>query len=79
VRTALVAFGIDASHGYERIHVHALLSIAELIAAYVTSPLEIERDVAEVSSLEGFTEQPMEEAEQEEFDPDIHAHSGEEP
>ncbi|MCO6389816.1 osmoprotectant NAGGN system M42 family peptidase [Aliihoeflea aestuarii] len=75
VRTALVAFGIDASHGYERIHVHSLLSIAELIAAYVTSPLEIERDVAEVSSLEGFTEQPMEEAEQAEFDPDIHSHS----
>ncbi len=77
VRTALVAFGIDASHGYERIHVHSLLSIAELIAAYVTSPLEIERDVAEVSSLEGFTEQPMEEAEQAEFDPDIHSHSDE--
>lgn len=75
VRTALVAFGIDASHGYERIHVHALISIAELIARYVTSPLEIERDVSEVSSLEGFTEQPMEEAEQPEFDPDIHSHA----
>jgi peptidase M42 family hydrolase len=75
VRTALVAFGIDASHGYERIHVHALISIAELIARYVVSPLEIERDVSEVSSLEGFTEQPMEEAEQPEFDPDIHAHA----
>lgn len=74
VRTALVAFGVDASHGYERIHVHALISIAELIARYVASPLEIERDVSEVSSLEGFTEQPMEEAEQPEFDPDIHAH-----
>lgn len=75
VRTALVAFGIDASHGYERIHVHALISIAELIARYVASPLEIERDVSEVSSLEGFTEQPMEEAEQPEFDPDIHSHA----
>ena len=76
VRTALVAFGIDASHGYERIHVHALISIAELIARYVVSPLEIERDVSEVSSLEGFTEQPMEEAEQPEFDPEIiHVHS----
>lgn len=74
VRTALVAFGVDASHGYERIHVHALISIAELIARYVASPLEIERDISEVSSLEGFTEQPMEEAEQPEFDPDIHAH-----
>jgi peptidase M42 family hydrolase len=68
VRTALVAFGIDASHGYERIHVHALTSVAELVAAYVTSPLEIERDVEEVTSgLEGFTEQPTEEAEQPDF------------
>ncbi len=64
VRTALLAFGIDASHGYERIHIHALRSIAELVTAYVTSPLEIERDVRPVSDLEGFPEQPMEEAEQ---------------
>jgi peptidase M42 family hydrolase len=64
VRTALLAFGIDASHGYERIHVHALRSVAELVTAYITSPLEIERDALPVSDLEGFTEQPMEEAEQ---------------
>jgi peptidase M42 family hydrolase len=64
VRTALLTFGIDASHGYERIHVHALRSVAELVTAYITSPLEIERDVREVSDLEGFTEQPMDEAEQ---------------
>ncbi len=74
VRTALVAFGVDASHGFERIHIHALLSIAELIALYATSELEIPRDLSEVSSLEGFTEQPMDEAEQPGFDPDIHAH-----
>ncbi len=70
VRTALVTFGVDASHGYERIHVHALASIAELIAAYVASPLEIERDVRDVTpGIEGFPEQPMQEAEQAEFDP----------
>ncbi|MEM8856510.1 MAG: osmoprotectant NAGGN system M42 family peptidase, partial [Pseudomonadota bacterium] len=34
VRTALVAFGVDSSHGYERIHLHALRSIAELLTAY---------------------------------------------
>ncbi|MBO6717693.1 MAG: osmoprotectant NAGGN system M42 family peptidase [Rhizobiaceae bacterium] len=67
VRTALLAFGIDASHGYERIHVHALRSVAELVTAYVSSPLEIERDVRPVSDLEGFTEQPMDEAEQPEI------------
>ena len=64
VRTALLAFGIDASHGYERIHVHALRSVAELVTAYVTSPLEIERDVKDVSDLAGFTRQPTDEAEQ---------------
>jgi peptidase M42 family hydrolase len=58
VRTALVAFGVDASHGYERIHMDALRSIAELITAYVTSPLEIKRDVEEISGVKGFTEQP---------------------
>jgi peptidase M42 family hydrolase len=58
VRTALIAFGVDASHGYERIHADALVSIAELITAYVTSPLEIKRDVEEISGMTGFTEQP---------------------
>ncbi|WP_173931884.1 osmoprotectant NAGGN system M42 family peptidase [Chelativorans sp. Marseille-P2723] len=69
VRTALVAFGVDASHGYERIHVHALCSVAELVGRYIASPLEITRDVRELASgLKGFTEQPTEEAEQPEFD-----------
>jgi peptidase M42 family hydrolase len=58
VRTALIAFGVDASHGYERIHMDALVSIAELITAYVTSPLEIKRDIEEISGMTGFTEQP---------------------
>lgn len=61
VRTALVAFGIDASHGYERINVDALTSVARLIAKYLASPLEIERDVEEVApGLDGFTTQPTE-------------------
>jgi peptidase M42 family hydrolase len=64
VRTALITFGIDASHGYERIHMHALRSLAELVTAYVQSPVEIGRDRAAISSLKGFTRQPMGEAEQ---------------
>lgn len=64
VRTALIAFGVDASHGYERIHMHALRSVAELVTAYVTSPLEIERDVEEISAIEGFPEQPTQAAKQ---------------
>lgn len=70
IRTALIAFGVDASHGYERIHCHALVSVAALTAAYVASPLEIPRDREEISGLEGFPRQPTEEAEQPEFDAD---------
>ncbi|WP_088342870.1 MULTISPECIES: osmoprotectant NAGGN system M42 family peptidase [Rhodomicrobium] len=62
VRTALITFGIDASHGYERIHMHALRSLAELLTAYIISPLDIRRDKQELSGLRGFTTQPMDEA-----------------
>ncbi|CAN5602151.1 osmoprotectant NAGGN system M42 family peptidase [soil metagenome] len=58
VRTALVTFGVDASHGYERIHMHALRSLAELVTAYATSEVEIVRDRAAVAGLKGFTRQP---------------------
>ena len=64
VRTALVTFGVDASHGYERIHMHALRSVAELLTAYVCSPVKIARDANELAGLKGFTDQPTEEAEQ---------------
>lgn len=69
IRTALMTFGIDASHGYERIHSHALVSCARLVAAYATSPVEIARDSEEVSGLKGFTRQPTDEAEQPVFEP----------
>lgn len=59
VRAALIAFGVDASHGYERIHMHALRSLAELVTAYAVSPVEIRRDAEEISGLKGFTTQPM--------------------
>lgn len=58
VRTALVTFGVDASHGYERIHMHALRSLSELLTAYALSEVEITRDREAVSGLSGFTRQP---------------------
>ena len=65
VRTALITFGVDASHGYERIHMHALRSLAELITAYVGSPVNIKRDFEHSSEgISGFTKQKIEEAEQ---------------
>lgn len=59
IRTALVTFGVDASHGYERIHLDALQSVTELLIAYATSPVEIRRDAKEFSSVRGFTRQPI--------------------
>ncbi|MEM9724754.1 MAG: osmoprotectant NAGGN system M42 family peptidase [Pseudomonadota bacterium] len=64
VRTALVTFGVDASHGYERIHMHALRSLAELLTCYAQSDVEISRDEKPLGGLKGFTRQPSAPAEQ---------------
>ncbi len=64
VRTALATFGVDASHGYERIHVHALRSLAELLTCYARSEVAITRDREPIADLKGFTRQPSEPAEQ---------------
>jgi putative aminopeptidase FrvX len=52
IRTALLAFGVDASHGYERIHIDALRSIAELVTAYVSSSVEIPGDAEDIAPRE---------------------------
>lgn len=65
VRTALLTFGVDASHGYERIHLSALISIARLVVHYAMSEVQIERDAEETApGLKGFTHQKSETAEQ---------------
>ncbi len=58
VRTALLTFGVDASHGYERTHMHSLRSLAELLTCYARSEVDIPRDREAVSDLRGFTRQP---------------------
>jgi peptidase M42 family hydrolase len=40
VRDALITFGTDATHGYERTHISSLLSIARLLTAYAWSASE---------------------------------------
>jgi peptidase M42 family hydrolase len=60
IRTALLTFGVDASHGYERTHLDGLLNIARLLTVYVQSPIAVERDREEkLAPLRGFPEQPM--------------------
>jgi peptidase M42 family hydrolase len=42
-RAALVAFGVDASHGAERTHVDSVIAVARLLCAYLRSPLTFAR------------------------------------
>lgn len=37
LRTAVVGFGVDASHGHERTHLDGLVATAQLVAAYLLS------------------------------------------
>ncbi len=57
IRTALLCFAADASHGYERTHIHSLRSLAELLTLYIQSPPTFQRDRQELGPLEGFPRQ----------------------
>ena len=57
IRTALICFGLDASHGYERTHIDSLESLTQLICAYMMSETEIPRDKDKLGPLEGFPRQ----------------------
>jgi len=59
IRTALVCFGVDASHGYERTHLDGLCRLGELLSLYMQSPLTIQRDRMELGPIKGFPDQPM--------------------
>ena len=53
IRTALLTFGIDASHGYERIHVNALESLARLLVIYAQNRPVSRRDRFDLGPIEG--------------------------
>ncbi|WP_155306823.1 osmoprotectant NAGGN system M42 family peptidase [Desulfosarcina widdelii] len=57
-RTALLGFGLDGSHGYERTHLSSLIAVADLIALYVQSAPTFSRDKDTLASLNGFPHQP---------------------
>lgn len=44
IRTALLCFGVDASHGWERTHKDSLHALAELLTLYMQSPRVAARD-----------------------------------
>jgi peptidase M42 family hydrolase len=58
VRTALITFGVDASHGYERIHLDALESLARLVCVYMQGPPLYARDRYDMGPRAGFPTQP---------------------
>ena len=53
-RTALITFGVDASHGYERTNMDSLVSIAQLCIAYFQSGLVFDSQCAPLGGLEDF-------------------------
>jgi peptidase M42 family hydrolase len=54
IRNALVCFGCDASHGYERVHLDSIEAVAKLLALYVQTPLVSSRDRADLAPAEDF-------------------------
>lgn len=58
LRTALATFGVDASHGWERIHWSALEALAQLVVLYMQSPPLYERDRSARGPLSGFPTLP---------------------
>ena len=58
MRVALVCFGADASHGYERTHTEGLTALADLLALYIQSAPTFQRDEKQLAPLQGFPLQP---------------------
>lgn len=54
IRTALVCFGTDATHGYERSHKDSLSALGELLGLYLQSEPTVSRDKEELGDLKGF-------------------------
>lgn len=59
IRTALVCFGTDATHGHERTHIDALDALGKLLGAYLLSDPVSRRDETDLGSLSGFTHLPV--------------------
>ena len=58
IRTALICFALDGSHGYERTHEDSLLAVAQLLVLYMQSGPLFERDKQAIGPLADFPEDP---------------------
>lgn len=59
LRTALIAFGVDASHGYERCHLQSLIALAQLAGQYMLSEPIYRKQSALHNTLEEFPKTRM--------------------
>ena len=58
IRCALLAFGCDATHGYERTHIDSLAALSRLLGAYILSPPVFASDAQPAQgSLDRFSHQ----------------------
>lgn len=60
MRAALIGFGTDASHGWERTHLDGLERVAQLVAGYLQVPFIFAFDVEPVGTVEAFPDQEQE-------------------
>lgn len=57
-RSALIAFGLDASHGWERTHVDSLMACAKLLSLWLQTPLTMDGwDAHQTGALRDFPSQ----------------------
>jgi peptidase M42 family hydrolase len=55
IRTALVGFGVDSSHGHERTHLQGIEAVAQLLAVYLQTDLTFpEWDATDRGTLQDF-------------------------
>ena len=59
LRTAMISFALDSSHGHERTHIQSLEATCKLTLAYMLSEATFQRDRQEMGPLDGFSDQPM--------------------
>lgn len=58
IRTALVCYGLDGSHGYERTHQFSLFELTRLLTCYLEGEAIVERDRYHLGPMQGFPIQP---------------------
>lgn len=59
IRTSLLCFGADATHGYERCHIRSLQALGQLLCCYIQSEPTSKHDQYELGPLTGFSHLPV--------------------